>query len=67
MMYTGFPPSVLDHEMDVPHYQALCRQWRDIPPVAVTVARSIAGLKPYEEPITDPDEARRQMAAFVRS
>jgi hypothetical protein len=60
------PPSTLDHELDVPLYEALCAEWEDAPPVDITVARYL-GIKPKEKPIEDPDEIVAAINAFLRA
>lgn len=52
--------------MDVPLYDELMFQFKDVPPVDVVVARRIAGLKPAErdEIVTDPEEIAALMATW---
>lgn len=55
MRHLHLLPSQIDREMDHLLYAALCAEWKDAPPVDVSVARYL-GIKPQEEAARDPEE-----------
>ena len=63
MRHLTWTPAQIDREMDLQLYEALTIEWQDAPPLEITYARA-HGIKPYEKPITDPEEARAEMARW---
>lgn len=63
MRHVHLLPSEIDHEMDTPLYESLCREWKDAPPVDLLVARYL-GVKPHEEATRDPEEIEGILRSF---